>query len=109
MKNYILKGLCYFFVLFSLLFSVFTLVAEAQSGHGGTTEVIARVEPETDSATEKPQPFPTQPSSSQTEEKQSVSADGQAIVTGEAFAWSVIVVLVISGMFIIVLRRRHRE
>ena len=109
MKNYILKGLCYFFVLFSLLFSAFTLVTEAQSGQGGTTEVIARVEPETDSATEKPQPLPTQPSSSKIEEQQSVSADGQAIVTGEAFAWSVIVALVISGMFIIVLRRRHRE
>ncbi len=107
MKNCILKGLCYFFVIFSLLFSAFTLVTEAQSGHGGTTEVIARVEPETDAATEKPQPLPTQPSSAA--DRHPVNTDGQPIGTGDAAAWSVITALAVSGFLIIMLRRKNRD
>ena len=56
MKNCILKGLCVFFILTTLLMALIP-VALAQSGHGGDTEVIARIE----SQTEETQPLPTAP------------------------------------------------
>ena len=55
MKNCILKGLCVFFILLGLLITTFTAASNAQSGHGGSTEVIARIVPK------ETQPLPTQP------------------------------------------------
>ena len=99
MKNCILKGLCIFFMLLSLFLTTFTLVSGAQSGHGGSTQVVARIEPETD----QPTAAATQPSSNQP------AADGLPIQTGEAMAWFAIIALIVSGIFVIVIRLKRAD
>ena len=87
MKNSIIKGLCVFFMLLSLLVLAVPAAASAQSGHGGSTEVIARVEPEATAATEETQPLPTEPE----------PADTHPVQTGEVVAWCAVAALVASG------------
>ena len=55
MKNCIWKGLCLFFILVSLLTTI-PLAVTAQSGHRGSTEVIARIVEPTEPFTEPTQP-----------------------------------------------------
>ncbi len=99
MKNCILKGMCIFFMLLSLFLTTFTLVSSAQSGSGGSTQVVARIEPET----AQPTAASAQPSSTQS------AADGLPIRTGEAMAWFAIIALIVSGIFVIVLRLKHAD
>ena len=106
MKSCILKGLCVFFMLLSLFTSAFTLVAEAQSGHGGSTEVIARIEPPTDAPTEA---APTASKETQPSQNLPASSDGQPIRTGEAMAWSAIIALIISGSVVILFRLKNKN
>ena len=60
MKNCIWKGLCIFFMLFSVISLFVPIAFSAQNGHGGSTEVIARIEAETEQTSES-QSFPTNP------------------------------------------------
>ena len=83
MKNCISKGLCFFFITISLFV--------AQSGHGGSTEVIARIEPESTAPTQETQPYPIQPEPS----------DTRPIQTGEIVTWLAFVLLTVSGMIIL--------
>ncbi len=92
MKNYISKGLCFFFILIGLFFLPLSSVAFAQSGHGGSTEVIARIEPESTAPTEETQPLPTQPEPS----------DTRPIQTGEAVMWLAFIILLVTGTFLTV-------
>ena len=87
MKNCISKGLCFFFITISLFVLPLSSVASAQSGHGGSTEVIARIEPESTAPTQEPQPYPIQPDPS----------DTRPIQTGEIVTWISLVILMASG------------
>ena len=94
MKNCISKGLCLFFILACLFLMLVPAVVFAQSGHGGTTEVIARVETQPIQTDTETQPLTTQPE----------PVDDHPIQTGEVVAWYAMVVLFVSGMLIIVFR-----
>lgn len=87
MKNCISKGLCFFFITISLFVLPLSSVASAQSGHGGSTEVIARIEPESTAPTQETQPYPIQPEPS----------DTRPIQTGEIVTWISLVILTASG------------
>lgn len=98
--------MCLFFMLLSLMMSAFTLVTGAQSGHGGSTEVIARIEPQTEAPTaaeptsaDETQPLPNQPS----------SADGTPIQTGEAMAWAALIALIVSVVLIVAFRLNRQN
>lgn len=92
-------------MLLSLLLSTFTLVSEAQSGAGGTTEVVARIEPPT-AQPGTAQPTAAQPTAGKSQPSQNQSASGdQPIQTGEAMAWFAIIALIISGVIVIRLKK----
>ena len=93
MKNYISKGLSFFFITISLFAFMFPSAVSAQSGHGGSTEVIARIEPESTAPTRETQPCPVQPE----------PPDTQPIQTGEAVAWLAFIILLASGTVLTVL------
>ena len=59
MKNCILKGLCVIFIFSSLVMMMIPATVNAQSGQGGTTEVIAQIK----APTEPPTEGPTEPDS----------------------------------------------
>ena len=92
MKNSIFKGLCVFFMLLSLSLALIS-PAMAQSGHGGSTEVIARIEPETTAATADTQPLPDS----------SGTSDGQPIQTGGTAVWLLISFTAMTGAFLLIL------
>ena len=57
MKNRIKTGVCLFAVILSLMLSV-TVTVIAYSGHGGSTQVIARIEQPSTVSSEEPTPEP---------------------------------------------------
>lgn len=97
MKNCILKGLCVIFILLTLMVMMIPVSFAAQDGHGGTTEVIARVEPpaETQPQTESP----AEPS-----DRPVTPADSHPVQTGEAAAWFVLLILLLSAALLLILR-----
>lgn len=93
MKNCILKGVCLFFIMIPLISAIAAIPFAAQSGHGGTTEVLARVEAPTDATQAPTQPF-TEPSSSQ---------DNSPVQTGESMIWVAMTALsLVSAMILII-------
>lgn len=100
MKNCILKGLCVIFILMTLLVMMIPATFAAQDGHGGTTEVIARVEPSGESPPTQPQTeSPTEPS-----DRPVTPADSSPVQTGEAAAWFVLLLLLLSAAVLLILR-----
>ena len=97
MKNCILKGLCVIFILLSLLVMMIPATFAAQDGHGGTTEVIAHVEPPTD----PPSTDLTEPST-----EPFTPADSHPVQTGEAVAWAAIFLLLLAAVSLLVLRMK---
>ena len=92
MKNCILKGLCIFFMLLSLAALFMPIAFAAQDGHGGSTEVIARIEATTEQTTSS-QPF-TEPAS---------PADYTPVQTGSSVFWIIVsVICLISALLLIV-------
>ena len=83
-------------MMLSILSSVTSAASTVQSGQGGSTEVIARIETEAIAASEATQPLPTQP----------YPIDDQPIQTGEMIAWFAFIPLLISGTVLIVFRLR---
>ena len=98
MKNSIIKGLCVFFMLFSLFLMTVSTAVSAQSGHGGSTEVRARIEAETVQTAEPTQPLPTTPEPS----------SDSPVQTGEQRAWSAFAVLAILGGAVILVWVKNR-
>ena len=96
MKNCILKGLCLFFILTTLFLLAVPVLTAAVSGQGGSTEVVARIEPQT--TDQETQPLPTQP----------VTVDNHPIQTGEVIAWYVMICLSVCGSVIILFRLKAR-
>ena len=98
MKNCILKGLCVIFILSSLVVMMIPGYFAAQDGHGGSTEVIAHVEAQTD-----PPPTdsvsPTEPLT-----EPFTPAGSQPVQTGEVVAWVAFIVLLLSAALLLILR-----
>ena len=78
MKKRIICGLCLFFVLTSV-FLLIPLRAAAQNGHGGTTQVIARIKQPSDEQTTEP--FSENSASCQDEEP--LSSEEGTVSTGD--------------------------
>ena len=55
MKNTIKTGVCLFAIMLSVMLPI-TVTVVAQSGHGGSTQVIARIEQPSAESSEEPQP-----------------------------------------------------
>ena len=94
MKNCILKGLCVIFILLFLLIMMIPATFAAQDGHGGVTEVIARVTNPDEEATDPAQPS-TEPSLT--------PADSQPVQTGETVAWIALLILLLSAVVLLIL------
>ena len=88
------------------MMSAFTLVTGAQSGHGGSTEVIARIEPQSEAPTAAE---PTSANETQPSSDQPASADGTPIQTGEAMAWAALFALIVSAALIAVVRLKRQS
>ena len=100
MKNCIFKGACVLFMLFSLFLLTVPAVMSAQSGQGGSTEVIAHIEPETEQTSEATQPLPTSPEPS----------DSSPVQTGELIAWyAFIIMFVLGGTMVLVWMNSRSE
>lgn len=103
MKNCICKGLCVIFILLSLLVMMIPSTFAAQDGHGGVTEVIARVE-----APAVPQ-IPTEPQSVSPTEPLSrpvTPADSSPVQTGETVVWIALLLLLSAAVILLILRLR---
>ena len=107
MKNCIWKGLCLFFIMLPILMTIVILPFSAQSGHGGTTEVIARIEEPTTAESQAPtQPF----TESATSQSSVTSQDAASVQTGSAILWVVLTALsLVAALLLIVLLRRGRK
>ena len=101
MKNCILKGVCVFFLLSGLLLLSASVIVSAQSGHGGRTEVIARIESEPSAESEESQPLSTPP--------ESEPSDTTTVQTGEMIAWYAVFILFISGGTMVLLWSENDE
>jgi hypothetical protein len=99
MKNSIIKGLCVFFMLFSLFLLTVSAAVSAQSGHGGSTEVRARIEAETVQTSEATQPLPTAPEPS----------DSNPIRTGELIFRLALIVFFVSGGTMVLVWLKNRS
>ncbi len=97
MKNCILKGLCIFFVLLSLAALFVPIAFAAQDGHGGSTEVIARIEAPTEQTTSS-QPF-TEPAS---------PADNTPVQTGSSMIWIIVSVICMIAALLMIFRLRSK-
>ncbi|MBQ1585971.1 MAG: hypothetical protein II082_01720 [Ruminococcus sp.] len=95
MKNCIWKGLCLFFMLLSLTALFVPIAFAAQDGHGGSTEVIARVEAPTEQTTTA-QPFtePVPP------------ADNTPVQTGSSAFWIIASVICMITAWLLIVRAR---
>ena len=95
MKNCIWKGLCLFFMLLSLTALFVPIAFAAQDGHGGSTEVIARVEAPTEQTTTA-QPFtePVPP------------ADNTPVQTGSSAFWSIASGICMITAWLLIVRAR---
>ena len=105
MKNCILKGLCVIFILLTLMVMMIPVSFAAQDGHGGNTEVIAHVEPPTETQ-------PTQPqteSSAEPSDQPVTPADSHPVQTGETAAWFVLLILLLSAAVLLILRLKIRN
>ena len=90
MKNQINKGLFLFFITLAVLLFV-TVSAAAQSGHGGSTHVIARIEPPSSVASEETQS--TDSSSDISQESSSCESESSPASTGDSdptWLWAVL-------------------
>lgn len=98
MKNCIWKGLCIFFMLLSLAALFVPIAFAAQDGHGGSTEVIARVEAPTEQTTSS-QPF-TEPAS---------PADNTPVQTGSSMIWIIVSVICMIAALLLIFRLRSKQ
>ena len=99
MKKRIICGICLFFALMSAL--VYSpLITAAISGHGGSTQVIARIEQSSDDQSEEPSAESSEPDTS--EDGASVT-DESPVATGDAFKWFLSAAAVFSVALIIVI------
>ena len=103
MKNCILKGLCTFFMLLSLLTLFVPIAFAAQDGHGGSTEVIARIAAPTEQPPDT-QPF-TEPAS-QTDGTASSAGNGSPIQTGSSVLWIILSVACMAAALLLIYRLR---
>lgn len=102
MKNCILKGLCVIFILLTLMVMMIPVSFAEQDGHGGSTEVIAHVDP----------PAETQPqteSSAEPSDQPVTPADSHPVQTGETVAWLVLLILLLSAVLLLILRLKIRK
>ena len=97
MKNCIWKGLCLFFMLLSLAALFVPITFAAQDGHGGSTEVIARIEAPTEQTTSS-QPF-TEPASPS-------PADNTPVQTGSSAFWIIASVICMITAWLLIVRAR---
>ena len=99
MKKRIICGICLFFALMSAL--VYSpLITAVISGHGGSTQVIARIEQSSDDQSEEPS---TESSEPDTSEEESSVTDENSVATGDAFKWFLSAAAVFSVALIIVI------
>ena len=100
MKKRIICGICLFFALMSALVVYTPLITAAISGHGGSTQVIARIEQSSDDQSEEPSAESSEPDTS--EDGSSVT-DESPVATGDAFKWFLSAAAVFSVALIIVI------
>lgn len=102
-----MKGLCWFFILLTLLPAFLTAAFAAQDGHGGSTEVIALVEPDT----VQPSDGTTQPFTAPAPTSDSYApVGGEPVQTGGAALWIAPVALLLpAALFLIVWAKSGRE
>ena len=82
-----------------ILTTMFVPIAcAAQDGHGGSTEVIARIEASTEQTTSA-QPF-TEPAS---------SADNTPVQTGSSVFWIIVSVICMIAAFLLIVRSRNKN
>ena len=106
MKNCILKGLCTFFMLLSLLSLFVPIAFAAQDGHGGSTEVIAHIETSAETSSET-QPF-TEPAS-QTDGTADTAGDGSPIQTGSPVLWIILSAACMAAALLLIFRMRSEQ
>ncbi|MBU5462023.1 hypothetical protein [Lachnoclostridium sp. MSJ-17] len=94
MKNCILKGLCIFFMLLSLIAMFVPIAFAAQDGHGGSTEVIARIEAPTEQTTAQPFTEPLSPT------------DSTPVQTGGSAIWIILSVVCMAAALLLIYRIR---
>ena len=100
MKKRIICGICLFFALMSALVVYTPLITAAISGHGGSTQVIARIEQSSDDQSEEPS---AESSELDTSEDGSSVTDESPVATGDAFKWFLSAAAVFSVALIIVI------
>ena len=100
MKHLFKTGLCLLVIMLSVLVPLMVTVT-AQSGHGGSTQVIAFVLGESQEESEEPEPLPSQ--------DESGCDDNTTVPTGDEFAWYALIPLIISGGALIVTGFRIRR
>ena len=86
-----MKGLCLLFMLLSLAALLVPIAFAAQDGHGGSTEVIARVNASS-------QPF-TEPAS---------PADNTPVQTGSSGFWIIASVICMTTAWLLIVRARSK-
>ncbi len=97
MKNCILKGLCVIFILLTLMVMMIPVSFAEQDGHGGSTEVIAHVDPPAE--TQQPQTE----SSAEPSDQPVTPVDSHPVQTGETVAWIVLLILLLSAVVLLIL------
>ena len=107
MKNYILKGLCLFFMLLSLAALLVPIAFAAQDGHGGSTEVIARIHEPTERVTDETQPF-TEPTS-QTDSSSGSASGGTPVQTGYSVLWLILSAACLAAALLLIFRLRSDQ
>ena len=105
MKKRIICGICLFFALMSAI--VYTPVTPAaKSGHGGNTQVIARIEQSSDDQSGEPSAENSEPDTSGNE---SSVPDKSPVATGDAFKWFLSAAAVFSAALIIVIGKDRKN
>ena len=105
MKKRIICGICLFFALMSAL--VYSpLITAAISGHGGSTQVIARIEQSTDDQSGEPSAENSEPDTS--DEEHSIP-DESPVATGDAFKWFLSAAAVFSVALVVVIGKDRKD
>ena len=105
MKKRIICGICLFFALMSAL--VYTpLIPAAKSGHGGSTQVIARIEQSSDDQSGEPSAENSEPDTSG---DGSTISDDSPVATGDASKWFLSAAAVLSVALIIVFWKYKKD
>ena len=105
MRTCIKNGLCVLLTCLAVIMLSFPMMAAASSGHGGSTQVIARVVAPSELNSEEPSVQSSTPAS---QGEESYTSNGQPVDTGDTVPWLLSVVGVFSLIVILALKTESK-